>query len=275
MDSREIAVALAPTATVKELSAKQNRVFRLQDESGKSSVVKVYSTTARERRERHAIEALAGIEGVPVILERGATEGTPWIRFADGGVWNISNLPRNLEVVMRAGRALKALHGAKAQITNLGSGLDGDYVAAHLRSTLDRLERYRRRLNIPADVLARAKVASAEPPSGPPVPVHTRPIPENFLVSDTGAVTLIDWKWATLAPPEWDLSMATWRFSKELGKEAADALLEGYGASFTAIRLRPWVTYHTATMMLEAAENREGRLGDLSYLVDDLAESVS
>ncbi len=274
MDEREIAAALAPTATVKELSAKQNRSFRLLEESGASSVVKVYSTTARERRERHAIEALAGVEGVPVIIERGATEGTPWIRFADAGSWSLATLPRNLDVVKRAGSVLKALHTANVSITNLDSGIDGDYVATHLKSTLDRLERFRRRLNIPADVLARAKVASSEPPSGAPVPVHTRPVPENFLVSDRGAVTLIDWEWATLAPPEWDLSMATWRFSKEIGQDAADALLEGYGATFTAIRLKPWITYHASTMLLEAAENREGRLGDLGYLVDDFAESV-
>lgn len=275
MDAREIAAALAPTATVKELSAKQNRAFRLLEEQGSSSVVKIYLTAARERRERHAIEALAGVEGVPVILERGATDGSPWIRFADGGTWNIGSLPRNLDVVGRAGRVLRAVHSAQAAITNLDSGIDAQYVATHLRSTLDRLERYRRRLGLPADLLERAKIASAEPPAGAPVPAHTRPVPENFLVSDKGAVTLIDWEWATLAPPEWDLSMATWRFSKQLGDDATQALLDGYGASFPMVRLKPWITYHTATMMLEAAENREGRLGDLSYLVDDLAESVS
>jgi hypothetical protein len=37
---------------------------------------------------------------------------------------------------------------------------------------------------------------------------------------------------------------------------------------------RPWVAYHSAMMMLEAAELREGKLGDLSYLVDDLTEAV-
>ncbi len=274
MDAREIASALAPTATVKELSSRQNRAFRLLEEHGASSVVKVYATTARERRERHAIEALAGIEGVPTILERGATDGTPWIRFADGGTWSLATLPRNLEVVKRAGRALKALHSANAAITNLDSGIDAQYVATHLISTLDRLERFRRRLGISAELLASAKIASSQPPAGDPAPAHTRPVPENFLVSDKGAVTLIDWEWATLAPPEWDLSMATWRFSKQLGPESAEALLEGYGATFPAVRLKPWITYHTATMMLDAAESREGRLGDLSYLVDDLAASV-
>jgi hypothetical protein len=34
------------------------------------------------------------------------------------------------------------------------------------------------------------------------------------------------------------------------------------------------VAYHSAMMMLEAAELREGKLGDLSYLVDDLTEAV-
>jgi hypothetical protein len=34
------------------------------------------------------------------------------------------------------------------------------------------------------------------------------------------------------------------------------------------------VAYHAAMMMLDAAEVRDGRLGDLSYLVNDLTEAV-
>ena len=95
------------------------------------------------------------------------------------------------------------------------------------------------------------------------------------IVSDSGAVTLIDWEWATLAPPEWDLSLASWRFSREVGSEAAEALWKGYGASFPQDRLNPWIAYHASMMMLDAAEKRDGRLGDLSYLVDDLAAAIA
>lgn len=274
MDAAQMVATLAPTATVKELSAGQNRVFRLLEESGRSTVVKVYSTPARERRERHALEALTGVRGVPEILERGSTEGLPWIRLTDGGAWNLGTLPRNADVIRRAGEVLRAVHDSDAKITNLDQGIDGAYVEAHFRSVLDRLERYRRRLGLPADLLEATRQKAAIPEASEPRPSHTRPYPRNFLVSEAGDVTLIDWEWATLAPPEWDISLASWRFDTNIGDGASEALWEGYGASFPRHRLRPWVAYHAAAMMLEEAEKRDGRLGDLAYLVDDLANAL-
>jgi aminoglycoside phosphotransferase (APT) family kinase protein len=275
MNAREIAEKLAPNATLKELGAGSNKVFRLREERGGSTVLTVYATPARERRERHALEALEGVHGVPQILERGATEGVSWIRVTDGGSWNLASLPKNLDTLRKAGAVLRAVHDSGAAITNLEGGIDGDYVQAHFRSTLDRLERYRRRLGLPADVLERAKGGDNTPAAGRPKPAHTRPYPRNFLVSDAGDVTLIDWEWATLAPPEWDLSLASWRFSREMGVDAAEALWEGYGAAFSPERLNPWIAYHASMMMLDAAEKRDGRLGDLNYLVDDLANAIA
>jgi hypothetical protein len=271
----EMVASLVPTATVKELSSGSNKVYRLLEESGDSTVVKVYVTPARERRERHALEALLGVPGVPQILERGATDGMAWIRTTDGGSWSLATLPLNLELVRKAGALLRGVHDSGAPITNLDSGIDGDYVQTHFRSTLDRLERYRRRLGLPAEALAAAKQSDNHPLASAPKPAHTRTLPKNFLVNDAGALMLIGWEWATLAPPEWDLSLATWRFSRTLGNEAATALWEGYGAANTiANRLEPWVAYHAAMQMLEAAEQRDGRLGDLEYLVSDFAAAV-
>lgn len=275
MDPRQIAQSMAQSASIKDLSSGSNSVFRIREEGGDSTVLIVYSTPARERRERHAIEALEGVPGVPQILERGASEGQSWIRVTDGGSWNLAALPKNLDTVMKAGAVLRAVHDSGATITNLDSGIDGDYVQAHFRSTLDRLERYRRKLGLPADVLAAAKESGNTPIASPPKPAHTRPYPRNFIVSDSGGVMLIDWEWATLAPPEWDLSLASWRFSRELGPDAAEALWRGYGASFPQHRLNPWIAYHASMMMLEAAEKRDGRLGDLNYLVNDLADAIS
>jgi thiamine kinase-like enzyme len=170
---------------------------------------------------------------------------------------------------------LRGIHDSNAPITNLEGGIDAEYVQTHYLSTLDRLARYRRRLNLPSSVLADARIASTRLEASKPHPSHTRPHPGNFVVNESGEVTLVDWEWATLAPPEWDLSLATWRFSRELGQDAAEALWSGYGATFPQSRLRPWVAYHAAMMMLSAAEQRDGRLGDLAYLVDDLARSVS
>lgn len=274
MTAAAMVASLAPTATLKTLSASVNQVFRLIEESGETSIIKVYSSPARERRERHALEALVGVQGVPQIIERGSNDSMPWIKLTDGGVWNVASLPKNLTVVRTCGQVLRAIHDSKANITNLDSGIDSEYVANHFHSTLDRLERYRRRLGMPADVLEKAKQSSNTPIASTPVPSHTRPHPRNFLVNDRGEVSMIEWEYATLAPPEWDLSLATWRFSREIGEDAATALWQGYGASFPADRLLPWIAYHSSMMMLEAAERRDGRLGDLSYLVDDLARAV-
>lgn len=275
MGALEMVAGLVPSATVKALSSGTNKVFRLLEESGESTVVKVYATPARERRERHALEALLGVPGVPQILERGATDGMAWVRTTDGGSWSLATLPLNLDLIRKAGVLLRGVHDSGAPITNLDSGIDGDYVETHFRSTLDRLERYRRRLGLPAAVLEAARRSDNHPVASAPKPAHTRTLPKNFLVNEKGELMLVGWEWATLAPPEWDLSLATWRFSRTLGDDAATALWEGYGGENSiGNRLEPWVAYHAAMQMLEAAEQRDGRLGDLEYLVNDLAAAV-
>jgi thiamine kinase-like enzyme len=158
-------------------------------------------------------------------------------------------------------------------MTNLSNAIDNEQIGAHFRNTIERLGKYRRRLSLPADVLDQA--ASAGPPvASPAKPAHTRPFPNQFLVTEAGQVTLVDWEWATVAPPEWDVSLASWQFSKLLGDEAASAFLEGYGAVVSATRLKSWIAYHSAMLMLEAAEKRDGRLQDMAPLVADLAAAV-
>jgi aminoglycoside phosphotransferase (APT) family kinase protein len=196
-----------------------------------------------------------------------------WLRMSDGGAWSLASLPKNSETIEDAGRILRNVHTAKAAITNLVVGIDSDFVLSHYRSTIDRLGRFRRRFEIDQVVLDRA--LEIEPPLATnPVPVHTRPTPSKFVVNDEGKVTLVDWEWATLGPPELDLTLAVWQLASQSGEDAAAAFRSGYGAELPESRYRSWVAYHSAVMMLDAAEVREGRLGDLSYLVDDLTEAV-
>ncbi|MEX1044084.1 MAG: aminoglycoside phosphotransferase family protein [Acidimicrobiia bacterium] len=275
MGAAELVAELVPSAVVKEMSGGTNRVFRLLEESGDCTVVKAYATPARELRERHVLEAMLGVAGVPQILERGAIDGMAWIRMTDGGTWSLATLPLTLDLVRQAGALLRVVHDSGARITDLASGIDSENVQAHFRWTLDRLERYRRRLELPAEVLESARRSENHPMASAPTTAHTRTVPKNFLVNDRGELMLISWEWATLAPPEWDLSLATWRFSRRLGDKAAAALWEGYGAENSITdRLGPWVAYHAAMQMLEAAEHRDGRLGDLNHLVNDLAAAV-
>jgi aminoglycoside phosphotransferase (APT) family kinase protein len=257
---------------VRELSSGANKVFRIID-GDQSSIVKVYPVSSRERRERHALEALAVVPAVPRIVGHGTEGEMAWLRMGDAGHWSLASLPKNLEAVEASGAALRGVHSSKAQITNLAAGIDSDYVLSHYRSTIERLGRYRRRFGMEQVVLDKA--LQLEPPlATAPAPSHTKPVLSKFVVDEDGSITIVDWEWATLAPPEWDLTLAVWRLAARIGEDAAAAFRSGYGAELPESRYRPWVAYHAAMMMLEAAEVREGRLGDLSYLVDDLTEAV-
>ncbi|HKX76139.1 MAG TPA: aminoglycoside phosphotransferase family protein [Acidimicrobiia bacterium] len=273
MELEELVQLVAPNATYKDISSGGNWVFRLLEENGVTSILKVYNGPSRERRERHALEALAGVMGVPKILERANTEGRHWIRMTDGGTWDLASLPRNLDIVRNAGRVLRGVHESHVQLTNLANSIDNDNIDAHYLSTLSRLERYRRRLGFSPFLLDAARAAGS-PHASTPRPAHTRPTPEQFLVTETGQVTLIDWEWATMAPPEWDVSLASWQLANLLGDQAAAAFIEGYGAAVSAARLRPWIAYHAAMIMLDAAEKRDGRLHDLAPMVRSMADAV-
>lgn len=273
MDARGLVEGLFPDARIRELSAGANKVFRVIENETDNAIVKVYPVASREKRERHALEALAGIEGIPVIRNHGIQGDLAWLKMTDGGAWNLANLPKNLNAIEDAGKTLRNVHSAKAQITNLAVGIDSEYVLSHYRSTIERLGRFRRRFGMDQAVLDQA--FDIEPPlATDPVPSHTRPMPSKFVVNDEGKVTLVDWEWATLGPPEWDLTLAVWQFATNMGEDAAAAFRRGYGAELPESRYRSWVAYHSAMMMLDAAEMREGRLGDLSYLVRDLSEAV-
>ena len=273
MDARGLVEGLHPGGRIRELASGANKVFRITEGETDTSIVKVYPVASRAKREKHALDALAGIEGVPRVLNSGSEGDLAWIRLNDGGRWNLASLPKNLETLEAAGRTLRGVHSATAEITNLTVGIDADYVLSHYRSTIQRLGRFRRRFGMEQQVLDRA--LDIEPPlATSPVPAHTRPTPNKFVVDDAGNVTLVDWEWATLGPPEWDLTLAVWQFANAQGEDAAAAFRRGYAAELPESRYRSWVAYHSAMMMLDAAEVRDGRLGDLSYLVGDLTDAV-
>ena len=131
--------------------------------------------------------------------------------------WSI-RLTLDAEVVEAAGRTLRNVHNAKAEITNLVVGIDSEYVKSHYKSTIERLGRFRRRFGMQQVVLDKA--LDIEPPlATEPVPSHTRPTPSKFVVNEQSEVTLVDWEWATLGPPEWDLTLAVWQFAVNHGEE--------------------------------------------------------
>ena len=273
MDARELVASLDPDGNVRELSAGGNRVFRLLGSDGQASIVKVYPVASRERREQWALKAFADTLGVPRMLDHGSDGDAAWLRMTDVGQWNLAALSHNLEAIEAAGKTLAGIHSSGVQITNLATGIDADYVLNHYRSTIERLGRYRRRFKLDPPIMTQA--LDMEPPNASPAgPAHTKPVLSKFVVDEESNVSMVDWEWATLAPPEWDLTLTAWQLSVRINDDAASAFREGYGAELHEDRYRSWVAYHAAMMMLEAAETREGRLGDLQYLVDTLNVAV-
>lgn len=266
---------------VQELSSAErllgsNRVFRIWTSAG-TRILKIYGTPARERRESHSLEALAGIAGLPVVVDRGIEDDTVhWTLFTDSGQWTIGTLPENARTARSAGAILRAVHDTEPNpLSNLSRGIDQEWVSVDFMSTFRRLERYRAKIGYRAELLERARMVRPPFASAPRV-AHTNTIPENFLVDDEGAVTLINWEWATLAPPEWDLTKSLWLMNLKAGPDAAAAFQDGYGRSIEPMQLDRWIVYHSSMMLVFEAEStlRQDRYA-YEYLVAELERAVT
>ncbi|MCL1595040.1 MAG: aminoglycoside phosphotransferase family protein [Actinomycetia bacterium] len=258
LEPEDIARGIAAGGTVQQLTATTsssgaNQVFRVW-RSGGTAVVKIYGSDARERREHHALNALDDLENLPVILDSGADSATHWILFTDAGRWNLQSLPENPGLARAAGEILQELHAhSTAAVTNLTRGIDQEWVSVDFQATLRRVDRYRGRIGLSAELVEAAFDLNA-PFASEPVVAHTDPTPRNFVVDDAGKITLISWEWATLAPPEWDLSRALWSVGVHAGPSAAAALVEGYGRSMDLVQLDRWIVYHAAQALVSDVE---------------------
>lgn len=275
-----VAERLAGGGRVQELSRVDramgaNRIYRLWTDSG-TRIAKIYGTAARKRRERHSLEALGALEGLPITIEEGADEDTHWAVFEDAGRWTIASLPENVGLARKAGEILAAVHDSESTpISNLARGIDQEWIAVDFVSTFRRLERFRGKVRIGRDLLEQARGVRPPAASGTKV-AHTNPLPENFLVDDDGNVTLINWEWATLAPPEWDLSKVVWLTTLRSGPDAAKAISKGYGREIDAANLDRWIVYHAGMMLVFEAENTlRTDLSEFDYLVDELQRAVT
>ncbi len=271
MEVLEVVRAIAEGGRVHELAGDNYRLFRVWTD-GASSMVKVYSSESWSRREERALNALASVEGIPTVIARGSTNGIAWMQIEDPGMWNLATLPESPQAAIQAGRILRSLHDADPSgLTNLTGGMSPEKIETDYRATFDRLERYRGRLGMPRSIIDRA-LAAPLPRASVPRSSHTTPRPEKFLVAEDGRVTLLDWGWATIAPPEWDYSLAWWSFGAGIGERAVAKLIEGYGAALSDESLQPWVVYHAGTHLLRKAETQSGRLEQLAPMVSELGE---
>jgi len=269
----QIARDIADGARYQLISTGRDAYYRIW-RAGETTVLKVYGSASLWRRENRALATLEGVAGLPVIIRDGTVDGTAWVEFEDAGRWTLASMPENREVARRAGEVLKAVHAADpGELSNLSGGIDQHWVESDFLSTFDRLERYRRRLSVPAELLDRAR-SSPRPSASEPAAAHARPHPRKFVVSNDGAVTLIDWAWSTLAPPEWDYSEAVWLTTLGVGIEAAEAMAAGYGRAMSDEAMRAWIVYHAGMLLLNEAETRDGPLDDLGYIVEQIEAMV-
>ena len=119
----EIAQQIAQDGRVQELTTRErsigaNRVFRLWV-GEETRILKVYGTAARERRERHSLEALDGIAGIPVMLDSGTDDDLKWVLFRDGGD------TRTLLQLVQAEKARQGRDPASRVDLRFGTGPDG------------------------------------------------------------------------------------------------------------------------------------------------------
>ncbi|MEN8233906.1 MAG: aminoglycoside phosphotransferase family protein [Actinomycetota bacterium] len=274
MNAYDVAVRIAGGDRFQDLTRPtkalaKNHHYRIWRD-GSSVLLKVYGTAARERRESHAIEALRGIPGIPVKLDGDSEGELPWALFEDPGQWSIGSLPGNPDAALRAGAVLRAVHESDpTRLSNLSRGIDAEWVDIDHAATMRRLARYRRRLGIDAELYA-AAAAVRPPEASEPRAAHTDPTPEHFVIAEAGPVTLIDWEWATLAPPEWDLSKAVWLLRARSDPVAAQALQEGYGSTLDPTQMNRWVVYHAAMLLVYEAEQLMSDSG-----ADSFADTVA
>ncbi|MCP3994276.1 MAG: aminoglycoside phosphotransferase family protein [bacterium] len=276
----EVVQKLAGGGRVHELTGMErgqsaNRVFRIWVGDA-TRIAKVYGTPARERRELHALEALSSLDGTPKLVDRGLEGDIHWAVFEDAGRWNLGTLPENPGLARRAGEILRSVQETDSEkITNLGRGMDQEWVAIDFLSTLRRLERYRRRLELPGSLLEDAR--EVRPPfASDPRSAHTNPAPDNFVVDDDGNVTLITWEWATVAPSEWDLSKATWLLGLHAGPQAAAGFQEGYGRNLDQYQLDRWVVYHAAmTLVFRIERSMDAAIGTHELYLSEFKRAVA
>lgn len=276
----EVAQKLAGGGRVHELTGMErgqsaNRIYRIW--VGESTrIAKIYGTPARERREFHALEALGSLAGTPQLVDRGLEDDTHWAIFEDAGRWNLGTLPENPGLARKAGEILRSVHETPSEkISNLSRGMDQEWIAVDFLSTLRRLDRYRRRLELSGELLANAK--EVRPPfASDPHSAHTNPAPDNFVVDDSGNVTLITWEWATVAPMEWDLSKATWLLGLHAGPSAATAFQEGYGRNLDQYQLDRWIVYHTAmTLVFRVERSMDAAIGTHELYLSEFRRAVA
>ena len=273
MEPAEIARNLSGDGRILEVGTGVGRLYRIWVDDG-TQMVKVYSTTAAERREQTALESLIGLGGLPRVVSRGVEGEHPWAVFKDPGKWNLASLPENAGLGRKAGEILRDLHlRSPSHLSNVSHGIDQEWINGDFPATFKRLERYRGKLHLSNEIVEAA--SGIQPPTvSSGVVVHTDPNPEQFYIADDQSMTLFHWEWSTLGAPEWDYSKLLWLTGLKAGPDAATGVVDGYGSELADDQLEKWAVYHSGMMLVSAVEVTDQQLRGADWLVDELTRAV-
>lgn len=236
---------------VEPLASLTNRNYRVNLD-GEEYVLRIAGAGTehyidRAAEARNAAQAAAlGI--APELLYLDPSRGLMLTRFIVGGVpLQVTDL-RRPELLRRAVGLLKRLHGsglAFAGRMELFPKLD-DYMALAAQkgwpAGLD-LTPVRRQ--------AEAARAVLESGAAPFVPSHVDPVPHNFLRGRDGALYLLDWEYAAMAEPMWDLAAVS--IEAELDAELDRSLLDAYFGEAAGRQTGRFVLYKASLNLLAAA----------------------
>lgn len=274
MEPADLARSLSREGRILEVASGVTSLYRIWD-LDETRLVKIYASGAAHKREKRALDMLAGLSSLPTVLEDGVTSDLHYTVFADPGKWTLETLRDNTAMARKAGELLAELHERDpADFSNVAHGMDQDWLTSDFPSVFRRLERYRGRLQVPAEVLSAA--GSLPPPQTlRQVIIHTDPGPDHFFIRDGGPMTLLHWEWSTFGPPEWDLSRLMWLMRAKSGPGAAQAVAEGYGTVLSPDQLNTWAAYHSGMMLTQLVEHMEQPLKAARWLVAELERAAS
>ncbi len=257
----EIAAALAripqfagrplDSLQVEPLASLTNRNYKLSL-GGDSYVLRIAGEGTQRYIDRaaeaHNARQAASLGIAPELLYLDPQSGLMLTRFIAGGTALQAADLRQPELLRRVGGLLKRLHEsghAFAGRMELFPKLD-EYIALAAQkgwpAGLD-LTPIRRR--------AEAARAALERVAIPSVPSHVDPVPHNFVRAGGGALYLLDWEYAAMAEPMWDLAAVAIEAELDAGPERL--LLDAYFAGEAAQQASRFALYKASLNLLAAA----------------------
>jgi thiamine kinase-like enzyme len=259
-ETTEIAAALAriPQCAgrlaglrIEPLASLTNRNYKLSF-GGDSYVLRI-AGAGTERYIDRAAEAhntrLAASLGIaPELLYLDPPSGLMLTRFIAGGTALRAAELRQPALLGRAAGLLRRLHGsglAFAGRMELFPKLD-EYLALAARkgwpARLD-LTPIRRDAEPARDALERTAI--------PFVPSHVDPVPHNFVQAGDGTLYLLDWEYAAMSEPMWDLAAVA--IEAQLDAERERILLDAYFAGEAAGQAGRFALYKASLNLVAAA----------------------